>query len=103
MDPTPVSSMDSSSGSSDLSSLSSRIPSPVSSSADPLSHARCLVEDFAALEAPPGDTSKLLFAFLDHLPEDSQLVIAKDINDSKDLHALKEHYLSAILIPCMLP
>src|SRR5204863_3369871 len=35
----------------------------------------------------------------DHLPPDGQQVIAEDIVNNSDLHALADHYFSAILLP----
>src|SRR2546430_1271135 len=57
--------------------------------------ARLIVEDYAN-ENPPDRTSKILFAFLDHSPPDSIQVIAEDIIDYPDLHALADHYFSVI-------
>jgi hypothetical protein len=63
--------------------------------------ARSLVANYAKNEHPLDRTSKILFAFLDHLALDGVQAIVDDIVDSSDLHALAEHYFSAILLPSM--
>ncbi|KAH0538279.1 hypothetical protein FGG08_005099 [Glutinoglossum americanum] len=62
--------------------------------------ARNLVEDYAKNEHPSDTTSRVLGAFLDHLPLDSLEVIVDDIvNNSKDLQKLAMRYTSTILFP----
>jgi hypothetical protein len=63
--------------------------------------ARSLIANYAKNEQPPDRTSKILFAFLDHLAPDGMRAVADDIVDSSDLHALADHYFSAILLPSM--
>ncbi|KAI9782444.1 MAG: hypothetical protein M1839_004930 [Geoglossum umbratile] len=62
--------------------------------------AHSLVEDYAKNEPPSESTSRILNAFLDHLPPDGSAVIANDIiNKKDDLRRLADHYVSSILIP----
>ncbi|KAI9862324.1 MAG: hypothetical protein M1813_004800 [Trichoglossum hirsutum] len=62
--------------------------------------AHSLVEDYAKNEPPSESTSRILNAFLDHLPPDGSAVIANDIiNKKDDLRQLADHYVSSILIP----
>ncbi|KAI9771842.1 MAG: hypothetical protein M1840_001612 [Geoglossum simile] len=62
--------------------------------------ARKLVKDYSDSELPSDRTSRVLYAFLDHLPPDSLNVVADDIvSHSKDLRALADHYVSAVLLP----
>ncbi|KAI9777355.1 MAG: hypothetical protein M1839_008963 [Geoglossum umbratile] len=62
--------------------------------------ARSLVEDYAENEPSSESTSRILNAFLDHLPPGGSAVVANDIVDGKDdLRQLAHHYLSSILIP----
>lgn len=62
--------------------------------------ARSLVEDYAENEPPSESTSRILNAFLDHLPPDSSAVVANDIVDKRDdLKQLADHYVSSILFP----
>jgi hypothetical protein len=66
--------------------------------------AHSLVEDYAKNEPPSESTSRILNAFLDHLPPDGLAVVANDIVDGKDdLRQLADHYLSSILIPGKFP
>jgi hypothetical protein len=68
-----------------------------------LRYARLLVERYAETELPTDNTSKILSAFLDHLPPDGIEAIVEDINKtySLELRALADHYFSAILLPSM--
>ncbi|KAH0544427.1 hypothetical protein FGG08_001454 [Glutinoglossum americanum] len=62
--------------------------------------AHSLVEDYAKNESPSESTSRILNAFLNHLPPDGSTVIANDIiNKKDDLRQLADHYISSILIP----
>jgi hypothetical protein len=67
--------------------------------------ARSLVEEYAKNEFASDLTSKILFAFLDHLPPDGLRNVCEDIiqarNDPKDLRELADHYVSNILLPSM--
>jgi len=64
--------------------------------------ARTLVEDYAKNELAPDLTSKILFAFLDHLPPDGLCNVCEDIIQTRDnLRELADHYVSNILIPSM--
>jgi hypothetical protein len=62
--------------------------------------AQSLVKDYAQNELPSESTSRILDAFLNHLPPDSSAVIAEDIISKKDsLKELADHYVSSLLIP----
>ncbi|KAI9764451.1 MAG: hypothetical protein M1840_008474 [Geoglossum simile] len=62
--------------------------------------AQSLVEDYARNELPSESTSRILDAFLNHLPLDSSAVVAEDIISKKDsLKELADHYVSSLLIP----
>ena len=61
-----------------------------------------LVEDYAKNELASDLTSKILFAFLDHLPPDGLCNACEDIIQARhDLHGLADHYVSNILVPGM--
>ena len=64
--------------------------------------ARNLVLDYAKNELTP---SKILLAFLDHLPLDGLCNVCEDIIQAQDdpngLRELAEHYVSNILVPSM--
>jgi hypothetical protein len=61
-----------------------------------------LVEDYKKNELAPDLTSKILFAFLDHLPPDGLCNVCDDIIQARhDLHGLADHYVSNILVPSM--
>jgi hypothetical protein len=63
-------------------------------------YARMLVEDYAKNELASDLTSKILFAFLDHLPPDGLCNVYEDIIQTRhDLHGLADHYVSNILVP----
>jgi hypothetical protein len=67
-----------------------------------LQYARMLVEDYAKNELVSDLTSKILFAFLDHLPPDGLCNVCEDIIQArKDLRELADHYVSNILVPSM--
>ena len=74
--------------------------SPPLSSVDPatLKVARSRVETYAEKNLPSDRTSKILFAFLDHLLPDGQQAIAEDIINSTDLCTLADHYFTAVLL-----
>ena len=78
-------------------------PRDRSSPLEPLRFARSLVEDYAKNELASDQTSKILFAFLDHLPQDGLCNVCEDIiqarNDSNEPRKLADHYVSNILIP----
>jgi hypothetical protein len=67
--------------------------------------ARNLVLEYAKNELASDLTSKILFAFLDHLPLDGLCNVCEDIIEARhDLNALREladHYVSNILVPSM--
>ena len=67
--------------------------------------ARNIVLDYAKNELPSDLTSKILFAFLDHLPPDGLCNVCDDTiqarNDPNDLRELADHYVSNILVPSM--
>ena len=64
--------------------------------------ARTLVEDYAKNELASDLTSKILFAFLDHLPPDGLYNVCEDIIQARDdLRELADHYVSNILVPSM--
>ena len=64
--------------------------------------ARTLVEDYAKNELASDLTSKILFAFLDHLPPDGLCNVCDDIIQARDdLRELADHYVSNILLPSM--
>jgi hypothetical protein len=67
--------------------------------------ARNLVLEYAKDELPSDLTSKILFAFLDHLPPDGLCNVCEDIIEVRhDLNALREladHYVANILVPSM--
>jgi len=68
--------------------------------------ARMLVEDYAKNELASDRTSKILFAFLDHLPlGDGLWNVCDDImkaqHDVNGLRELADHYVSNILVPSM--
>jgi hypothetical protein len=66
--------------------------------------ARTLVEDYAQNELASDLTSKILFAFLDHLPPDGLCNVCEDIIQARDdLRGLADHYASNILVPSMFP
>jgi hypothetical protein len=70
--------------------------------------ARSLVEDYKKNELEPDKTSKILFAFLDHLPQDDGLWnvcddIIKVRHDLNGLRELADLYVSDILVPSMFP
>jgi hypothetical protein len=66
--------------------------------------ARDYTKDYAEKELPSDTTSRVLSAFLDHLPSDSSEVIADDITvNSKNLQKLATPHISAILIPSKSP
>jgi hypothetical protein len=81
--------------------------SPLDVSPDTFSSqfARNLVLEYANNELPSDLTSKILFAFLDHLPPDGLCNVCEDIIEVRhDLNALREladHYVSNILVPSM--
>ena len=61
---------------------------------------RTLVEDYAKNELASDLTSKILFAFLDHLPPDGLCNVCEDIIQARnDLRELADHYILDILIP----
>jgi hypothetical protein len=65
-------------------------------------YARILVEDYAKNELVSDLTSKILFAFLDHLPPDGLCNVCEDIIQARnDLRELADHYVSNILVPSM--
>ncbi|KAI9785193.1 MAG: hypothetical protein M1839_000831 [Geoglossum umbratile] len=65
-----------------------------------VNHARRLVNDYAEGESPSDQTSKVLNAFLEHLPSESAGVVADDIiSNSNDLTTLADHYITSILVP----
>jgi hypothetical protein len=68
-------------------------------------YARKLVQDYKKNELAPDLTSKILFAFLDHLPPDGLRNVCDDIiqawNDPNGLRELADHYVSNILVPSM--
>lgn len=65
-------------------------------------YARTLVEDYKTNELAPDPTSKILFAFLDHLPPDGLRNVCEDIIQARhNLHGLADHYVSNILVPSM--
>ncbi|KAI9782086.1 MAG: hypothetical protein M1839_005432 [Geoglossum umbratile] len=65
-----------------------------------VNHARRLVNDYAEGESPSDQTSKVLNAFLEHLPSESAGVVADDIiSNSNDLATLADHYITSILVP----
>jgi hypothetical protein len=67
-------------------------------------YARFLVEDYKKNELAADPTSKILFAFLDYLPQDGLRNICDDIIEARDdLRGLADHYVSNILIPSMFP
>jgi hypothetical protein len=82
--------------------LSSPLESPDTFSSQ---FARNLVLEYANNELPSDLTSKILFAFLDHLPPDGLCNVCEDIIEVRhDLNALREladHYVSNILVPSM--
>jgi hypothetical protein len=62
-----------------------------------------LVEDYAKNEVTSDRTSRILFAFLDHLPPDGLCNAHEDIIQGRDdLRGVADHYVSNILIPSML-
>ena len=64
--------------------------------------ARNLVLDYAKNELASDLTSKILFAFLDHLPPDGLCNVCDDIIEARDdLRGLADHYVSNILVPSM--
>jgi hypothetical protein len=64
--------------------------------------ARTLVEDYAKDELASDPTSKILFAFLDHLPPDGLCNVCEDIIQARDsLRGLADYYVSNILVPSM--
>jgi len=80
--------------------------SPLQSSVPfPSQFARSLVEEYAKNELASDPTSKILFAFLDHLPPDGLCNVCEDIiqayKDPHELHELADHYVSNILVPSM--
>jgi hypothetical protein len=87
--------------------MATTAPSPPHGSSSPLSSmsvgvSRCVrlkVERYEENELASDPTSKILFAFLDHLPPDGLRNIVQDIQDAPDLRALANHYFSAILVP----
>ena len=65
-------------------------------------YARSLVADYKTNELAGDSTSKILFAFLDHLPPDGQCNVWDDISEARDdLRGLADHYVSNILVPSM--
>jgi hypothetical protein len=83
--------------------LSSPLESPDTFSSQ---FARNLVLDYLVKNELTSDrTSKILFAFLDHLPPDGLRNVCEDIiqtrKDPNDLRELADHYLSNILLPSM--
>ena len=67
-------------------------------------YARMLVEDYAKNELASDLTSKILFAFLDHLPPDGLCNVCEDIIQARDdLRGLADHYASNILVPSTFP
>jgi hypothetical protein len=79
-------------------------PRDRSSPLDPLLFARGVVEDYARNELAPDQTSKILFAFLDHLPPDGLCNVREDIMKAQDpdgLRELADYYVSHILLPSM--
>jgi len=64
--------------------------------------ARMLVEDYAKNELASDRTSKILFAFLNHLPPDGLYNVCEDIIQARDdLRELADDYVSNILVPSM--
>ena len=65
--------------------------------------ARTLVEEYAKGELASDRTSKILFAFLDHLPPDGQSNVSHDVIGAWDggLRELADHYVTNILVPSM--
>ena len=64
--------------------------------------ARTLVEDYAKNELASDLTSKILFAFLDHLPPDGLCNVYDDIVHGRyNLRELADYYVSNILVPSM--
>jgi hypothetical protein len=68
--------------------------------------ARSLVEEYAKNELASDLTSKILFAFLDHLPSDGGLWnVCDDIIKARHylngLRELADYYVSNILVPSM--
>jgi hypothetical protein len=66
--------------------------------------ARTLVEDYAKKEPPSDPTSKILLAFLDHLPPDGLCNVCDDIIEADrrhDLRGLADYFVSNILVPSM--
>jgi hypothetical protein len=80
-------------------------PRDHSSPLEPLRFARSLVEDYAKNELASDQTSKILFAFLDHLPPDGLCNVREDIvkaqKDPDGLRDLADYYFSNILVPSM--
>jgi len=64
--------------------------------------ARMLVEDYAKNELASDRTSKILFAFLNHLPPDGLCNVYDDIVHGRyNLRELADYYVSNILVPSM--
>jgi len=66
--------------------------------------ARTLVEDYAKKEPASDPTSKILLAFLDHLPPDGLCNVCDDIIEADrrhDLRGLADYFVSNILVPSM--
>jgi hypothetical protein len=80
-------------------------PRDRSSPLEPLRFARSVVEDYARNELAPDQTSKILFAFLDHLPPDGLCNVREDVikaqQDPDGLRDLADYYVSHILLPSM--